>query len=154
MQQRGHEIAAKIAIVPCKWHPLTAMENAARDGYCHDADTVVMSVKCTGLVKVSYLLKLFAKGFEGVLVLGCPEGDCHYYNGSQRCGEIIEETREILEIAGVPGRRLGFHLISESRGKEFRRVLDGFIRQLKGSGKRVSKKQTKRRGRVASVSHR
>jgi F420-non-reducing hydrogenase iron-sulfur subunit len=121
------------------------MENAARDGYCHGADTVVMPVKCTGLVKVSFLLKLFAKGIEGVLVLGCQEGDCHYYNGSQRCGEIVEETREILEIAGVPKRRLGFHLIAESQGKEFKRVLNGFLKQFRKT--HVRRKSVTKAGR-------
>ncbi len=128
--------------MPCKWHPLTAMENAAKDGFTCDAGPTVIPVKCTGLVKVSFLLKLFAKGFDGVLVLGCEEGDCHYYNGSQRCGEIVKETQEILEIAGVPGKRLGFHMISESGGKEYKRVLGNFLKQFK--------KTTRRRKRVAS----
>jgi coenzyme F420-reducing hydrogenase delta subunit len=118
------------------------MENATKDGFACDSDITVIPVKCTGLVKVSFLLKLFAKGFGGVLVLGCEEGDCHYYNGSQRCGEIVKETQEILEIAGIPGKRLGFHTISESGGKEYKRVLGKFIKQFK--------KPTKGRKRVAA----
>ena len=117
--------------MPCKWQPLTAMENAAKDGFTYDPDTTVMPVKCAGLVKVSFLLKLFARGFEGVLVLGCKEGDCHYFNGSTRCGQIVEETQEILEIAGVPKARLGFHLISDSQGKDYMRVLKRFLKQFK-----------------------
>jgi coenzyme F420-reducing hydrogenase delta subunit len=122
------------------------MENAAKDGFTCDADVTVIPVKCTGLVKVSFLLKLFAKGFKGVLVLGCEEGDCHYYNGSTRCGEIVKETQEILEIAGIPSKRLGFHLISESGGKEYKRVLGSFLKQFE--------KQAKGRKRVAAVRRR
>lgn len=125
-----------MAIVPCKWHPLTAMENAAKDGFTYDYEATVMPVKCTGLVKVSFLLKLFARGFEGVLVLGCQEGDCHYFNGSTRCGQIVEETQEILEIAGVTKTRLGFNLIADSQGKDYRRVLGAFLRQFKKPARR------------------
>jgi coenzyme F420-reducing hydrogenase delta subunit len=114
----------------CKWHPLTAMENAARDGFEYDGNAVVMPVKCTGLVKVSHLLKLFAKGMAGVLVLGCREDDCRYYNGSKRCGEIVGETQEILDLAGIARESLQFHLISESQGDEFKRVLTRFLRQV------------------------
>jgi coenzyme F420-reducing hydrogenase delta subunit len=128
--------------VPCKWHPLTAMENAVKDGFTYDAEAVVLPVKCTGLVKVSYLLKLFAKGVRGVLVLGCDEGDCRYYNGSARCAEIVDETREILDLAGVARDRLQFHMIAESGGREVKRVLKGFFKQL---GK-VSPARAKRNG--------
>jgi coenzyme F420-reducing hydrogenase delta subunit len=116
--------------VPCKWHPLTAMENALKDGFTYDAEAVVLPVKCTGLVKVSYLLKLFAKGMRGVLVLGCDEGDCRYYNGSARCARIVEETREILDLAGIAPDRLQFHPIAESRGREVKRVLKNFFKQF------------------------
>jgi coenzyme F420-reducing hydrogenase delta subunit len=120
------------------------MENAGKDGFRLAAGTTVMPVKCTGLVKVSFLLKMFAKGIDGVLVLGCLEEDCRYFNGSKRCAEIIEETREILELAGVDSGRLGFHLISESQGKEFKRVFTNYMKQFK-------RKAPKRRKRVAAA---
>jgi coenzyme F420-reducing hydrogenase delta subunit len=106
------------------------MENAVKDGMTYEAEAVVLPVKCTGLVKVSYLLKLFAKGVRGVLVLGCDEGDCRYYNGSARCAEIVDETREILSLAGIARDRLQFHLIAESGGREVKRVLKSFLKQF------------------------
>jgi coenzyme F420-reducing hydrogenase delta subunit len=120
------------------------MENAAKDGSGLTQGTTVMPVKCAGLVKVSFLLKLFAKGIQGILVLGCLEEDCRYFNGSKRCGEIIEETREILELAGIPRGRLGFHLISESQGKEFKRVFRNYVKQFK-------RKSPNRRKRVTAA---
>jgi coenzyme F420-reducing hydrogenase delta subunit len=127
---------------------MTALENATRDGFSLEAGTTVMPVKCTGLVKVSFLLKLFAKGIEGVLVLGCHEGDCHYYNGSERCAKIVDETREILSLAGIPARRLGFDLIADSAGKELVRALTSFGKQF---GAKRSKKAAKKKttGKVA-----
>jgi coenzyme F420-reducing hydrogenase delta subunit len=145
-RQEVIEIKPRIAVVPCTWHPMTAMENAARDGLKHGANATVIPVKCTGLVKVSFLLRLFARGLDGVLVLGCKDGDCHYYNGSKRCGDIVRETREVLELAGIPGKRLRFELISETQGKEYMRVLTDFIKQFKAAGKR--------RKRVAAAGNR
>jgi coenzyme F420-reducing hydrogenase delta subunit len=138
--------------VPCKWHPLTAMENAVKDGFTYDAEAVVLPVKCTGLVKVSYLLKLFAKGVRGVLVLGCDEGDCRYYNGSARCAEIVDETREILDLAGVARERLQFHMIAESGGGEVKRVLKGFFRQFGKVSPARAKRSGGKAGKAGKVS--
>jgi len=102
----------------------------------------LVPVKCSGVVTVAFLLKLFAKGIQGVLVLGCGEGDCHYYNGADRCKGIVEETREVLEISGIPGRRLGFHQVADSTSGEFGKALRGFLKQfpkIEGDrGKRVA----------------
>ncbi len=77
-------------------------------------------------------------------MLGCLEQDCRYFNGSTRCGQIVDETRKILELAGIDAAKLGFHLISESQGKEFKKILGRFA-------KRVGKK---RRRRVSASSSR
>jgi F420-non-reducing hydrogenase iron-sulfur subunit len=117
------------------------MENAARDGFSYSPDIDIVPVKCTGTVTVAFLLKLFAKGIQGVLVLGCAEGDCHYYNGGERCKDIVEETREILEISGIPRDRLIFHQVADSTSGEFEKALKSFLKQFKrteGGRKRVA----------------
>ena len=143
-QSGGFEIENRIAIVACKWHPLTAMENASKNGFRVTPGTTVIPVKCSGLVKVSFLLRLFARDIKGVLVLGCLEEDCRYFNGSVRCGRIVDETRKILELAGIDPSRLGFDLISESQGKEFKKIFTRFTRQF----------SKKRRRRVSASSRR
>ena len=120
-----------MAIVACTWHPLTAIENAARDGVTYRPDVAVVPTKCTGVVTVAFLLKLFAKGLEGVLVLGCADGDCHYYNGGERCKAIVEEAREILEISGIPKQRLGFQQVANSTSEEFDKALKSYLKQVK-----------------------
>jgi F420-non-reducing hydrogenase iron-sulfur subunit len=130
-----------VAIVACSWHPLTAMENAAKDGLVYAPDITIVPAKCTGVVTVAFLLRLFAKGVEGVLVLGCADGDCHYYNGGERCKAIVEETREILEISGIPKERLGFYQVADSTSEEFDKVLAAYLKQfqhLKGGRKKIA----------------
>ncbi len=39
---------------------------------------------CTGRIDESLLLKAFENGADGVMVIGCLEGDCHYVNGNIR----------------------------------------------------------------------
>ena len=135
-------IKPRLAVIACSWHPLESIENAARDGYTYSPDILVLPVRCTGAVTVANILRLFAKELEGVLILGCVEGDCHYFNGSERCGEIVNETREILEWSGIAPERLGFTMISGSEGKNFIQALKAYEKDLTGAGR-------KRRKRVA-----
>ena len=144
-----------MAVIACKWHPLTAMENAAKDGFSYDPGITIVPIKCTGAVTVASLLKLFAKGLDGVLVLGCAEGDCHYYNGGDRCEAIVEETREILEMSGIPGSRLGFHRIANSTSSEFEGALKSYLKQFKPGKAATAGRAAKTGGkRVASGSGR
>lgn len=132
----------RLAVIACSWHPLESIENATRDGFTYGPDTLVLPVRCTGAITVANILRLFAKELEGVLILGCNEGDCHYFNGSERCGEIVSETREILEWGGIAPERLGFKLISGSEGRNFVNALEAYLLEVKKAG-------PKRRKRVA-----
>lgn len=139
---RGRAAGTSVVVLACKWHPLESMENAVADGFTIDAGVVVLPVRCTGGITVALILKLFARELEGVLILGCAEGDCHYFNGSERCGEIVNETREIIEWSGIAPERLGFALLSGSEGKDFAEALGAYLRDLKAA-------TPKRRKRVA-----
>jgi F420-non-reducing hydrogenase iron-sulfur subunit len=132
----------RLAIIACSWHPLESIENATRDGFTYGPDTLVLPVRCTGAITVANILRLFARELEGVLILGCNEGDCHYFNGSERCAEIVNETREILEWSGIAPERLGFTLVSGSEGKNFVKALEAYLKEVKKAG-------PKRRKRVA-----
>ncbi|HVP56783.1 MAG TPA: hydrogenase iron-sulfur subunit [bacterium] len=135
---RRFDTKTRVALVACTWHPLAAIENAAKDGLSYDPGVQVVTTKCTGVVTVAFLLRLFAKGYDGVLVLGCADGDCHYYNGGERCKAIVEETGEILEISGIPKERLGFHQVANSTSAEFEKALKSYLKQFKdlGTGRR------------------
>jgi F420-non-reducing hydrogenase iron-sulfur subunit len=130
VKARGGAESTRVVVLACKWHPLESMENAVADGYALGAGAVVLPVRCTGGITVASILKLFAKELDGVLILGCGEGDCHYFNGSERCREIVDETREILEWSGISPSRLGFTLMSGSEGKHFVDALNAYEKDL------------------------
>lgn len=127
---RGGAARTRVVVLACKWHPLESMENAVADGFALGAGTVVLPVRCTGGITIASILKLFAKELDGVLILGCTEGDCHYFNGSERCREIVDDTREILGWSGISPSRLGFALMSGSEGEHFVEALKAYEKDL------------------------
>lgn len=120
----------RIAVVACKWYPLIGLEDASKDGFCFPSNTTLIPAKCTGVVKASFLLELFVKGFDGVLVLGCAEDDCRYLSGSKMCKQVAQETKRILAISGIDEARLCFESMSEGSGKELRKHFESFSRRI------------------------
>ena len=77
---------------------------------------------CTGKVEILYLLKAFEEGADGVFVVGCPEGECHYLEGNIRTKRRVEFARKILDEIGIGGNRLYMYNIDPSDSDAFSRV--------------------------------
>jgi coenzyme F420-reducing hydrogenase delta subunit len=54
------------------------------------------------------VLKAFESGADLVCAIGCDEDECHYLEGSKRCGHRVEYVRSILRDIGLGGERLLF----------------------------------------------
>ncbi|MGQ9603218.1 MAG: hydrogenase iron-sulfur subunit [bacterium] len=125
----------RIAIVACKWYPMIGLEDARRGGYSMPSGAIVIPVRCVGVMKPAFLLRLFIKGFDGVLLLGCNEDDCRYLSGSSMCRRVADETRRLLILSGIEERRFCFQLMSEGSGEEFRRIFGRFTRKISPRGR-------------------
>ena len=93
----------------------------------------IILVPCTGKVDVLYILRAFEKGADGVYVVGCLEGDCHYNNGNFRARKRVEQAQKILDVIGVGGERAQMYNLSSSEAPRFAQIaieMDEKIRAL------------------------
>ncbi|OIP90897.1 MAG: F420-nonreducing hydrogenase [Syntrophaceae bacterium CG2_30_58_14] len=93
----------------------------------------IIQVPCTGRVDVIHLMEAFQKGADGVYVVGCLEGECHYSTGNLRAKKRVQYTKEILDMIGIDGGRLEMYNIAASDGPRFSQVareMDEKIRAL------------------------
>lgn len=77
-------------------------------------DFEIRSIKlpCSSMVKDVFLLRAFEAGSDAVVVLTCPEGECHYVNGNIRARKRVERLKNLLDEIGLNGRRLSIFNIS------------------------------------------
>ena len=115
----------------CNWIPAIGADNAGVVGASYPVNTTIVPVTCTGRLTAGILLEAF-RSSEAVLVLGCAHEECHFVSGSRRCGDIIEETRELLPMVGIDPDRLGFELMTESDGNLFAETLTRFVQGVNG----------------------
>jgi F420-non-reducing hydrogenase iron-sulfur subunit len=80
------------------------------------------------------ILNCFEQGADGVMVLGCHPGDCHYISGNESAKSRIEMTLEIMEILGIDKRRLLLKWISASEGALFAETAKDFTEVIRSLG--------------------
>lgn len=89
---------------------------------------------CTGRVDVIHLMEAFQRGADGVYVVGCLEGECHYLTGNLRAKKRVLYTKKILDEIGVGGDRLEMYNIAASDGPRFSEVAREMDEKIRGLG--------------------
>jgi F420-non-reducing hydrogenase iron-sulfur subunit len=79
----------------------------------------IIRVPCTGKVDTLHIMRAFEKGADGVYVVGCREGDCHFNSGNFRAKKRVEQAKEILDSIGIGGNRVRMCNLSSSDGPLF-----------------------------------
>jgi F420-non-reducing hydrogenase iron-sulfur subunit len=94
----------------------------------------VIRVMCSGRVDPNFVLEALARGADGVLVLGCHPGDCHYSEGNYKCQRRVPLTRKLAEQMGIDPRRIRLEWVSASEGARFTQVVTEFTEQVRALG--------------------
>lgn len=93
-------------------------------GYLSDHRSLSASIRnlipvaCSGKIETSHILKAFRSGADGVLILGCPEGHCHFQEGNYQTRKKVLLIKKIMDDFGVEPERLGINLSLDPDGKK------------------------------------
>jgi len=99
----------------------------------YPSDIKVIIISCTGKIDILNILNAFEKGVDGVYVVGCMEGDCHYTTGNLRARKRIRHIQKILDTIGIGGERAQMYNLSSNDGARFAEIaveMDEKIRKL------------------------
>jgi F420-non-reducing hydrogenase iron-sulfur subunit len=100
----------------------------------YPANIKIVRVPCTGKVDVIHILRAFEKGADGVCVIGCMEGECHFNSGNLMARRRVEQTQKILDTIGIGGQRAKMFNLSSSEGPRFARYATDFTNEIKEMG--------------------
>jgi F420-non-reducing hydrogenase iron-sulfur subunit len=94
----------------------------------------IIRVPCTGKVDVIHLLTAFEAGADGVFVVGCMEGDCHFMEGNLYAKKRVQRVKGILDKVGLGGGRLEMYNLSAGMGGRFAEVVKEVYDKVKELG--------------------
>ena len=114
----------------CNWCAYAGADLAGINRRQYAPEVRILRVMCSGRVSQGIILKTFTSGADGVMVLGCHPGECHYQVGNVFAEKRVEEVRELLDLAGVDPSRLLLRWISASEGELFGRTIDEFVAHI------------------------
>jgi len=83
----------------------------------------IIEVPCTGKVDILHLLQAFEYGADGVIVVGCLEGECHYMVGNLHAKTRVKRAKEILDTVGLGGERVAMYNLSAGMGGRFAEIV-------------------------------
>jgi len=89
---------------------------------------------CTGRVDPALVADAFVNGADGILVIGCHFGDCHYISGNYMAKQKLDLARETLAYAGLNPLRLQFCNLSSAEGAKFAEYNTAFVTQIQELG--------------------
>lgn len=89
---------------------------------------------CSGRVDSQFVLSAFRAGADGVLVLACPSGTCHYRDGNRQSFKRHLLLKRMLTGLGVEAARIGFESVSANEGTRFVEIVEGMIHRVRMLG--------------------
>ena len=94
----------------------------------------IIQTPCTGKIEMEHILESFEKGIDGVLVVGCLEGGCHFVEGNLRARKRTERVRSLLDEIGIRSERLRMVNLSDSMAAGFVQSMQEIVEAVKGLG--------------------
>jgi len=124
----------KILGILCNWCSYAGADLAGISRKKYAPNVRIVRVMCSGRVEPVFILKAFAKGADGVLVLGCHPGDCHYAEGNYKALRRIPMLKKLLSQMGIEDERLRMEWVSASEGDRFAAIVDEMTEQVRKLG--------------------
>jgi len=113
------KLYTEVLVFACNWDGWSCIETAASLGLCYPASVKVVRVSCLSRVHAGLIVKAFEFGADGVMLLGCEQGRCHFGTDSEYIINEYEKARTILEMLGMWKDRLVLVQLPAFDGRAF-----------------------------------
>ena len=122
----------KVILFTCNWNAYSGLESAGAERLAYPAGVYPLKVSCLGQIDPGVILKAFENGADGVLMLGCPSGQCHYEFGNRRAEEVYAQAKELVKVLGCSDSQLQLDWVAAGEGGDLVTKVQDFVSGLDG----------------------
>ncbi len=91
---------------------------------------------CSGRVDISFVLKSFINGADGVYIAACKLDECNYTtNGNYHALNMVLLMKKILEFYNINPNRIRIEFMSAADGNKFADTVESFTKEIREIGK-------------------
>ena len=124
----------KIVGFLCNWCAYAGADLAGTSRIVYPPNIRIIRVMCSGRIDPVIVLETLAQGADGVLVMGCHPGDCHYAGGNYQAELKVKMLKKLIAQTGLGAERLRLEWVSASEGERFAEFIRDFTSQLRTLG--------------------
>ena len=124
----------KIVGFLCHWCSYEGADSAGKAQKEYPASLRVVRVMCSGRIDPQFVIQTFQEGADGVLILGCHPGDCHYQEGNFNTLKRYTVLKNMLKEFGIEEKRLRLDWVSASEGDKFVRIVSEMVHDVQKLG--------------------
>ncbi|MCL4428036.1 MAG: hydrogenase iron-sulfur subunit [Deltaproteobacteria bacterium] len=118
----------------CNWCSYAGADKAGAAQKPYLPNVSVIKVMCSGRIDPQFILDAFQRGADGVMVLACHPGDCHYKEGNYRAVQRYRLLLKLLKQFGIEEERCRFDYVSAGEGDRFVSVINETVEAVKRLG--------------------
>ena len=124
----------KVVAFLCNWCSYAGADNAGISRLKSPANILPIRIMCSGRVSPEMILRTFRSGADGVMVLGCHIGDCHYINANHRTVKRLPLLKNLIGYMGINPERFTLDWVSSAEAPKFARVTSKFVATIQELG--------------------
>lgn len=118
----------------CSWCSYTGADLAGVERLQYPPNLRPIRVMCSGMVHPDLVMEAFSRGADGVMIMGCHPGECHYLEGNTRAAARAEVLSIVLGDMGVDPGRFELNWISSAEALNFARLVTDFTLKIQKLG--------------------
>jgi F420-non-reducing hydrogenase iron-sulfur subunit len=122
----------KIVGFLCNWCSYAGADLAGSTRLKYPPNLKIIRVPCSGRISPELVIRTFRQGADGVMVLGCHIGDCHYSTGNHRTARRMPVFETLLHFTGIDPERFLVKWVAASEGQMFAETVREFTEKLRG----------------------
>ena len=104
----------KIIAFCCNWCSYAAADLAGISRLQYPGSIRIIRVMCSGMVHPEMVIHALDKGADGVMIIGCHLGECHYIRGNEMALARAEVIADTLEDLGYESERFRIAWVSSA----------------------------------------
>ena len=118
----------------CNWCSYEGADSAGKAQKEYPVNLRIIRVMCSGRIDPQHVIKTFKEGADGVLILGCHPGDCHYKEGNFHALKRHTVLKNMLKEFGIEEERLRLDWVSANEGDKFVKVISEVVEDIRKLG--------------------
>ena len=123
----------RILALLCENDAYPALDMAAQNKLNYSSYVRIIPLRCLGSVNLVWIADSLAKGFDGIMLLGCKHGDdyqCHFIKGSELANTRMEKVSETLERLMLEPERIRFEQVNITDYKSLPGLINEFAEEI------------------------